>query len=148
MPDHVHHVFTLYEEFSLARAMQRIKSVSAHEIGRKVWQRESFDRGMRSDEDNRKKCEYICQNPVRAGLAESVDDYKWIWRCWIEGENRGGGLASAQSSSSAACAKLPMTAGFIFQMSRAYSRMVRSEENLPILAMLRSDLRFQEARSR
>ncbi|HEX7191717.1 MAG TPA: transposase [Thermoanaerobaculia bacterium] len=88
MPDHVHLVITLYEQFSLPRVMQQMKSVSAHDIGRHVWQRDYFDRIMRSDEDVRKKCEYICQNPVRAGLVASVDDYPWIWRSWIEGITR------------------------------------------------------------
>jgi hypothetical protein len=75
--------------------MHRIKSVSAHEIGRQVWQREYFDRVMRSDEDVRKKCEYICQNPVRARLVRSVEEYRWIWRSWVEGERSGGEAASA-----------------------------------------------------
>lgn len=35
--------------------------------------------------------------------------------------------------------------GGTFQMSLAYSRMVRSELNLPVLAMLRIDLRFQDS---
>lgn len=52
------------------------------------------------------------------------------------------------SDQSPACAKLPITAGSIFQMSRAYSRIVRSDENFPILAMFRSDLRRQTPRSR
>jgi len=96
MPDHVHLVFTLYEEFSLPRMMQQVKSVAAHHIGHRVWQREYFDRIMRSDEDVRRKCEYICQNPVRAGLVSSVDDYRWIWRSWIEGDVRGAPLRAEQ----------------------------------------------------
>jgi putative transposase len=95
MPDHVHLVFTLYDTSTLPKAMQRIKGVSAHEVGRRIWQREYFDRVMRSDEDVRKKCEYICENPVRAGLVRSVDEYRWIWRSWVEGEVRGGEAASA-----------------------------------------------------
>ena len=96
MPDHVHLVFTLYEEFSLPRMMQQVKSVAAHHIGHRVWQREYFDRIMRSDEDVRRKCEYICQNPVRAGLVSAVDDYRWIWRSWIEGDVRGAPLRAEQ----------------------------------------------------
>ena len=87
MPDHAHLIFTVYEEFPLPLVTQQMKSVSAHEIGGRVWQRESFDRILRSDEDLRKKCEYICQNPVRAGLVSSVEEYRWIWRSWIEGEH-------------------------------------------------------------
>ena len=86
MPDHVHLIFTLYEHLGLSSAIQQIKSVSAHRIGGRVWQRE-FDRVMRSDEDLYRKGEYLCANPVRAGLVERLDDYRWIWRSWIEGEN-------------------------------------------------------------
>ena len=38
--------------------------------------------------------------------------------------------------------------GFACQMSRAYSRMVRSEENIPERALLRIDMRTQESMSR
>ena len=98
MPDHVHLIFTLYEEFSLARAMQRMKGVSAHAIGSVVWQREYFDRILRSDEDLRKKCEYICENPVRAGLVGSIDQYRWIWCCWLDGRTSAGEAAGAPPS--------------------------------------------------
>ena len=69
--------------------MQRMKSVSAHDIrhstgGGPVWQREYFDRILRSDEDLRRKADYICENPVRAGIVSAVDDYAWTWRCWTD----------------------------------------------------------------
>jgi REP element-mobilizing transposase RayT len=81
MPDHVHLLFVAYQEFSLPRIVQRIKSVSAHKVHRgTLWQRESFDRILRSDEDVQKKAEYIAANPVRAGLVWSTDEYPWIWR--------------------------------------------------------------------
>jgi putative transposase len=86
MPDHVHLVFTLYEHENLAAAMQRLKSVSSHDIGRhRKWQREYHDRILRSSEDLRRKCEYTLMNHVRAVLDDSVDDYRSIWRAWIEG---------------------------------------------------------------
>ena len=72
MPDHVHIIFTPYEQFTVPLIMSRIKSTSAHKIGGKVWERDYFDRILRSDEDLRKKCEYVCQNPVRARLVENV----------------------------------------------------------------------------
>ena len=70
--------------------MRRIKGVSARQInqlfGRRgsLWQDESFDRVLRSDEDVYKKGEYIAQNPVRAGLAQTPEDYKWLWRQWVD----------------------------------------------------------------
>jgi REP element-mobilizing transposase RayT len=91
MPDHVHMAFKAYDEWRLADITRRIKSVSARLINKlagsrgSVWQNESFDRIARSGEDLRKKCEYICANPVRAGLVSSVEGWPWIWRSWVEG---------------------------------------------------------------
>ena len=96
MPDHVHPVFTPLSDdagnpFSLAEILSGIKGASAHSInkalGRKghVWQDESFDHVLRADEHVRTVVEYLCQNPVRAGLVESEDKYPWLWREWVEG---------------------------------------------------------------
>ncbi len=96
MPDHVHLVLTPLEDdeaatFGLAEIMQGIKGTAAHSInralGRKgaVWQSESFDRVLRSTEDLRSAAEYICANPVRAGIASSEGEYPYLWREWIEG---------------------------------------------------------------
>jgi REP element-mobilizing transposase RayT len=98
MPDHVHMVFTpLCDDeggvYGLAEIMNGIKGASAHAInkllGRKgsVWQDESFDHVLRRDESAREKVEYICLNPVRKGLVEDENDYSWLWREYIEGQN-------------------------------------------------------------
>jgi len=97
MPDHAHLIFTplispAQETYSLPDIMRLIKGRAARKInlllGRRgpVWQEECFDRILRSDEDAYRKSEYVCQNPVRAGLVSSVDEYRWIWREWIEGK--------------------------------------------------------------
>ena len=97
MPDHAHLVATPYENSALSAFMQRIKSISSHRtnraLGRRgtLWVDESFDRVIRADENIRRTCEYVVANPVRAGLVESVDDYPWIWRQWIEGARTGEG---------------------------------------------------------
>ena len=104
MPDHVHLLLTPYEDITLAKLMQQLKSVSAHRIAKQrevkspVWQREYFDRVMRSDEDLREKAEYIVNNPVRAGLVARVDDYPWIYRWWIDDIRGGEGAAAPLSS--------------------------------------------------
>jgi putative transposase len=101
MPDHVHMVSTPFERTRLTAMMQQIKSVSSHDIrlvfggSGPIWQREYFDRILRSDEDIRKKVEYIVANPVRAGLVVRPDDYPWIWRWWLEGGRRAGEGAGA-----------------------------------------------------
>ena len=100
MPDHVHLVLTPLKDtreqtFGLAEILGGIKGAAAHSLNRalnrrgKVWQTESFDHILRSDEKIREKVEYICQNPVRKGLVEQEDDYPWLWREWVEGEGDG-----------------------------------------------------------
>jgi REP element-mobilizing transposase RayT len=98
MPDHVHMIFTPLKDkdgnpFGLAEIMNGIKGASAHSVNTAlnrrgpVWQYESFDHVLRSDEKIASKVEYICDNPVRIGLVNQEDDYPWLWREWVEGEN-------------------------------------------------------------
>lgn len=98
MPNHVHLVFTPSTDsrgrtFGLAEILNGIKGASAHSVNRllgrngNVWQDESFDHVLRSTESLREKVEYICQNPIRAGLVSDENDYRWLWREWIEGAN-------------------------------------------------------------
>lgn len=93
MPDHVHMVITPMTDeqggtYGLAEILQGIKGSSARSINKiighegKVWQRESFDRMLRSFENARSKFEYISQNPVRKELVANEDDYPWLWREW------------------------------------------------------------------
>ncbi len=96
MPDHVHLLLTPGADdnggvFGLAQIMNGIKGASAHAVNRamtrkgRVWQEESFDTMLRTDESIRQKADYICANPVRAGLVSYEDEYSWLWREWIEG---------------------------------------------------------------
>ena len=90
MPDHVHMLFLpLRDEegwpYPLVDILQCLKSVTAHRINRllhtsgPVWEEESFDHVLRSDESLMEKCEYIRQNPVKAGLVQNPEDYRWLW---------------------------------------------------------------------
>jgi REP element-mobilizing transposase RayT len=96
MPDHVHLLITPGRDangdtFGIAEIMSAIKGASAHKINRAlsrkghVWQDESFDHVLRLGESLRQKAMYLCENSVRAGLVEGVDDYSWLWREWVEG---------------------------------------------------------------
>jgi len=89
MPSHVHLLFTPLENdhaqpFSLAEIMKGIKGSSAYKINRllgrrgQLWQDESFDRIMRSREFAI-KFDYICANPVDAGLCKKPEEYRWLW---------------------------------------------------------------------
>jgi len=90
MPDHVHLLFLpLRDEdgwpFPLVDILQCLKGTTAHRINRllhtsgPVWEEESFDHVLRSDESSKEKCEYIRQNPVKAGLVQKPEDYRWLW---------------------------------------------------------------------
>src|SRR2546423_14464057 len=43
------------------------------------WERESFDRYVRSDRDLEEKFHYILRNPWDAGVSGQNEDYPWIW---------------------------------------------------------------------
>jgi REP element-mobilizing transposase RayT len=91
MPTHAHLLFTPLRNgdgwlFSLPQVMRLIKGRSAHLINRvldrhgPVWQEESFDHVLRSNESMSEKADYICKNPVRARLVRLESDYQWLWR--------------------------------------------------------------------
>ena len=73
-----------------ADVMKSVKGVSSRRINQllrrtgHVREEESFDHVMRLKERSRARYEYVCMNPVRAGLCERVEDYQWssarIWK--------------------------------------------------------------------
>ena len=90
MPDHVHLLFHPLRDshgwaFPMVDIMQCMKGATAHRINKllhrsgPVWQEESFDHVLRSDESLKEKAEYIRQNPVRRGLVKRPEDYRWLW---------------------------------------------------------------------
>ena len=96
MPDHVHLLFTPLRAgngwpFPAVDILQCFKSATAHRINKllhlagPVWEEESFDHVLRSNESLKEKCEYVRQNPVEAGLISRPEDYHWLW---IEAEVR------------------------------------------------------------
>jgi REP element-mobilizing transposase RayT len=90
MPNHVHLLFTALRDangwtFALPEILRAIKGSSARSINKltgrtgPVWQDESFDHVLRGDESLRETIEDICQNPVRKGLVQKSEDYRWLW---------------------------------------------------------------------
>ena len=81
MPDHVHLLLTVYDEMTIEKAMQFIKGRFSHrlshEFGYKgeVWQRGFTEEQVMNRESFETHREYIAQNPVKAGLAASADEY-------------------------------------------------------------------------
>jgi putative transposase len=85
MPNHWHAMIITREgcRHSLSAVMKRMKGRSAHAIraavGGKgaVWQREWFDRWMRSNAELEKCVAYIRNNSVKAGLARDWSEHPW-----------------------------------------------------------------------
>lgn len=90
MPEHVHLLLTPLRDVDdgpipLAKILQLMKGVSARRVNQllhregPLWQEESFDHVLRSDESFVDKVEYIRLNPVRRGLVKAPEDYPWLW---------------------------------------------------------------------
>ena len=113
MPDHVH---LLIEPgikgqgaegapvfYSLTEILHSLKSFTAHKInhleGKKggVWEKESFDRIIRSEEDLQEKFLYITRNPWDAGIMGPTEEYPWVW--WPECKRDKGAHASPRALS-------------------------------------------------
>ncbi len=86
MPEHVHLLFVPLRNaegwpFPLSEILKLIKGPSARSINLltgghgALWQDESFDHILRSNESFEEKLDYIRQNPVRRGLCERPEDY-------------------------------------------------------------------------
>jgi putative transposase len=67
------------EGVDLAQTLGAWKGFTARACGVK-WQRDFFDHRLRHDESWRAKSEYIAQNPVRAQLAASAEEWPYVWR--------------------------------------------------------------------
>jgi len=91
MPDHVHVIYSPLRRgdgwsFDLPEIMKTIKGTSARQINVKlrrsgpVWQEEFFDHVLRSNDSLVERVDYVCQNPVRAGLVRTEAEYSWIWK--------------------------------------------------------------------
>ena len=83
MPDHIHLLFTPAPELTLERVMQFVKGGFSHRAGKQlgpslgIWARGYVDHRIRDMQDYESHREYIHQNPVRRGLANSAEQYPY-----------------------------------------------------------------------
>lgn len=82
MPNHVHLLAQPLAEPS--RFLQVLKGYTARQAnlllsrtGEPFWQRESYDHYVRNPEEERRIATYIENNPVKARLAASPEEYPW-----------------------------------------------------------------------
>jgi putative transposase len=100
MPNHVHILMTVPGDVSLEKAMQLIKGGFSFRANRElgfrgeIWQRGFSDVRIVDDLSFQHHREYIENNPVKAGLANSPDEYPFGSR-YLKKHKRAG--AEAQS---------------------------------------------------
>ena len=85
MPDHVHLLIEVSEDMTIEKAMQLVKGRFSHrlshEFGYKgeVWQRGFTEVQVMNKQNFEAHRAYIAQNPVKAGLAASVDEFPFCF---------------------------------------------------------------------
>ena len=83
MPNHVHTLFTPEPGWTLSQIAHSWKSYTASECNRvltrkgEFWQREPFDRYIRNEQHYENAVSYIEHNPVKAGLCDKPEDWRW-----------------------------------------------------------------------
>ena len=81
MPNHVHLLCTPLLGHSLADIMHSIKSFTSSEANKmlnrkgRFWQKEYFDRYIRSARQFARTVTYIENNPVKSSLCEKAEDW-------------------------------------------------------------------------
>ena len=84
MPDHLHlFVATDDEKISLAAWMKSLKNTLSKTlrlvgVSPPRWQKTFFDHLLRSSESYSEKWNYVRENPVRAGLVASIEDWPYL----------------------------------------------------------------------
>jgi REP element-mobilizing transposase RayT len=83
MPEHVHLFVRGNQSFVLTRWITILKQVLGKTVVRAalpndpVWQRGFFDHVLRSNESYSEKWNYVRENPVRAGLGGSPEEWPY-----------------------------------------------------------------------
>jgi REP element-mobilizing transposase RayT len=95
MPNHIHLVidvrkyipqaYAAKQTYALSRIMESVKRYTARKsnevLGRKgqFWQKESYDRVVRDGAELDQILRYVIENPVKAGLVDRWDRWKWAY---------------------------------------------------------------------
>ncbi len=83
MPDHMHMILQgMSTESSLTNLVKAFKQKTAYQIKNKInnkfkWQPDYYDHIIRSEQELCKHIKYVFENPVRKGLVERWQDYKY-----------------------------------------------------------------------
>lgn len=83
MPDHIHLVVTPKAGNTVSQVMHTLKLYTARQIdaiiGSKggIWQPRFYERALRTARDLEQALTYVHNNPVKAGLTDSPEQYYW-----------------------------------------------------------------------
>jgi putative transposase len=82
LSNHVH--VLLFPKISPSRLLQSLKGATARQAnlilgrtGETFWQAESYDHWVRDESEWQRIVNYIEDNPVKAGLVQPAEDYRW-----------------------------------------------------------------------
>ena len=79
MPDHLHGIIAFPAEPGMKTTVSSWKKYIAR-IHKICWQRDFFDHRLRDHHQEREKIDYIGKNPIRKGLCERAEDWRWVYR--------------------------------------------------------------------
>jgi putative transposase len=85
MPDHLHLLLTVGEGMTIEKAMQLIKGRFSYRLSREfgyageVWQRGFSEVQVLDKRSFEQHCAYIAENPVKAGLVRSSEQYPYCY---------------------------------------------------------------------
>jgi REP element-mobilizing transposase RayT len=102
MPNHVHIVLKPHE--SLAEVVRWIKTATAVQANRlrgtrlPFWQREYFDRWIRTSKELLSVIAYVEANPVKAGLVSHAEGWPWSSATKSTGDKIAGAPARVQNA--------------------------------------------------
>ena len=83
MPDHVHIIIHPCGKYELSYIMQMIKGSFARKVNKmnaltgKLWQKRYYDEVVRDEVMLIRKIEYLHNNPLRAGMVKSLEEYRY-----------------------------------------------------------------------
>lgn len=88
MPNHVHVLILKYDGITMSSILHSWRSFTSHKaneiLGRSgtFWMKDYFDRFIRDESHLNATIRYIEHNPVKAGLANTPEDWLWSSACY------------------------------------------------------------------
>jgi len=95
MPEHVHLLVSEPERATLALALQMLKQTASRQLKtvagqNPFWQARYYDFNVWSERKRIEKLRYMHRNPVKRGLVERPEDWRWSsFRHYLTGEDTG-----------------------------------------------------------